>query len=310
MAEAPIVTLTLNPALDLSSSTPVVSPLHKLRCSSPLSDPGGGGINVSRVCHRLGEPTVAVAPLGGPLGQLLATRLGAEGVACHAIPIAGETRMSVSITEEESGAQYRFVFPGPELAEHEWGACLRATIDHCVPGSRLVISGSLPVGVDPNVIAEIIEGTDVPAIVDSSGPGLQAALAAGAFLVKPSARELAGLVGRELLTEREVTAAAEEIVSASNVAALVVSIGAGGAILATPDQPTVRFRAPTVRVESAVGAGDSMVAGIAVGLRRGLALLDAVALGVAAGTAAVLTPSTELCRSGDVERLRPDVVVD
>ncbi len=309
MADAPIVTLTLNPALDISSSVPVVSPSHKLRCTAPVVEPGGGGINVSRVCQRLGERSVAVVPVGGAVGNRLTDLLAAEGIDARVVPLAEETRESISITEETTGHQYRFVLPGPALQAGEIEACHRAVTEAAADARCLVVSGSLPEGVDPRIIADLVAALpDVDVLVDTSGSALPAALQSGAYLVKPSARELASVVGRTLHTEAEVTEAAIEVHGSSRVEVLVASIGAGGAIVVDHRGPH-RLRAPSVQVRSTVGAGDSMVAGLAVGRQRGLDADRAAALGVAAGTATVLTEGTGLCRRDDVERLLGAVAV-
>ncbi len=304
---SPIVTLTLNPALDVSLTTDTVVPTHKLRTSRPRYQPGGGGINVSRVCRRLDEPTVAVVLLGGPSGDRMGRLLGEELEAgeFQIVPIAADTRESISVISKSSGKQYRFVMPGPELSQAEVEAAINATVQQATiaPGSLVVVSGSLPPGVDPMFISDLVERLPgVPVIVDSSGPALGAALRSGAALVKPSARELASIAGRELETEADIVEAAQQVMAESSVATIVVSIGPGGAVVVTGDEMH-RLRAPTVKVRSAVGAGDSMVAGIACGMRRGLSTVDAVRLGVASGTAAVLSDGSDLCSRADVDRL-------
>lgn len=285
----------------------MVVPTHKLRTGRPRYQPGGGGINVSRVCRRLGEPTVAVLPLGGPSGirmtSLLSDELDETDVST--ISIQGDTRESISIVSDSSGDQYRFVLPGPVLSGPEMDRCLDTMADAAVEaGSRcVVVSGSVPDGVDLDIFSQLVARLpDTAVIVDTSGPAMTAALRSGAHLVKPSARELAAAVDRELLTEADIVDAAHEVKARSNVEVIVVSIGPGGAVVVTADD-TIRLRAPTVQVRSAVGAGDSMVAGIAVGLNRRLDLVEAVSLGVAAGTAAVLTDGTDLCNPADVDRL-------
>jgi 6-phosphofructokinase 2 len=303
MADAPIVTLTLNPALDVSSSVPVVAPSHKLRCAAPRAEPGGGGINVTRVCRRLSEDSVAVVPLGGPTGQRVAGLLDADGIDARVIPIGGATRESLSITEESTGHQYRFVMPGPTLTSGEVESCHRAAVEAAAGSRCMVVSGSFPDGATPDLIADLVAALPgVKVVVDTSGPALTAALESGAYLVKPSARELAQVVGRTLDTETDVADAAIEVHRRSRVEVVVASIGAGGAII-IDDSGSVRLRAPSVQVRSTVGAGDSMVAGLAVGLQRGMPITEAAALGVAAGTATVLTDGTGLCQPDDVERL-------
>ena len=304
-----IVTVTLNPALDLSARTGVIGPHHKLRCTPPAFDAGGGGINVSRVCRRLGVDSVAIAPVGGTFGDQLAALLEHDQIDTRLIPIEASTRLSVTVTEDERGDDYRFVFPGPELREHEISALIDAVRAEATSCAAVVVSGSFPPGTGDGLLEALIEASgDTRLIVDTSGPALVAAMHQPAFLVKPSARELAAVVGRELRTEADIEQAAAEVVASSPVESLLVSIGAGGAILQTNDGPT-RFRAPTVKVNSTVGAGDSLVAGIVTGLSRELALAEAVALGVASGTATCLSPGTGLCDPNDIDDLLPLVVV-
>lgn len=309
MDTSPIVTLTLNPALDVSSSVPVVTPSDKLRCGRPRYEPGGGGINVSRVSQRLGEPTLAVLPVGGATGQRVAELLGTEAIAARTVPIEHETRQSISIFEEATGHQYRFVLPGPSLAPEEAQACRAAVREASAGAGCLVVSGSLPDGVGDGIVADLVTALpDTRILVDTSGPALAAAFQSGAHLVKPSARELAQVVGRSLTTEADITAAAVELYEQSRIDVLVASIGAGGAIAIDANGP-IRVRAPTVKVRSAVGAGDSMVAGLAVGIQRDLPLPDAVSLGVAAGTATVLSEGTNLCQAEDVAALLDSVAI-
>jgi 6-phosphofructokinase 2 len=307
MAGERIVTLTLNPALDVSLLVDHVVPTHKLRTNRPRYQPGGGGINVSRVCNRLGESTTAVVPLGGPPGlrmsELLLDEL--DEAELRIVPIANDTRESLSVRSRSTGEQYRFVLPGPEMTSAELEACLDAVVAAAAGCRTIVMSGSLPPGVDPGFVADLVNRLpESSVVIDTSGPALVAALASNAYLVKPSARELASIAHRELDTEADIIEAAIEVKAQSSVNVLVVSIGPGGAVVVTDDGP-FRLRAPAVKVHSAVGAGDSMVAGIATGLQRNLHLLDAVGLGVAAGTAAVLTDGSDLCARVDVDRLLP-----
>jgi len=305
-----VVTVTLNPALDLSSLTGAVSPHRKLRCSPPTFDAGGGGINVSRVCQRLGVDSVAIAPVGGPFGNQLASLLEIDRINTRLVPIKASTRLSVTVTEQERGDDYRFVFPGPELDDSEVNDLLDTVATEAVASTAVVVSGSFPPGRGEDLLSSLVACIgESRLIIDTSGQALRAALNQPAFLVKPSARELATVVGRELRTEADIERAADEVISSSAVEALLVSIGPGGAVLRTREG-AIRFRAPTVRVNSTVGAGDSLVAGIVVGISRGLDLAEAVALGVAAGTATCLSPGTSLCEPDDVDQLLPRVLSD
>jgi PEP-utilizing family enzyme/pfkB family carbohydrate kinase len=123
-AMATIVALTMNPALDIATSTDRVEPTHKLRCSVPRYDPGCGGINVARAVHALGGDAVAIFPVGGPAGEMIRHMLQQEGVAHHTIPISGFTRESLAIEELTSGKQFRLILPGPELSPADQERCL------------------------------------------------------------------------------------------------------------------------------------------------------------------------------------------
>ena len=142
-----IVTLTMNPALDIATTTDIIEPVHKLRCSEPRYDPGGGGINVARAAHLLGGDAVAVFPVGGLSGDMLCRLLKAEGVRHVAVPIAGQTRESFAVVERQSGKQYRFLLPGPSLGADDEERCLEELAAQLPDAAFLVASGSLPPGV-------------------------------------------------------------------------------------------------------------------------------------------------------------------
>jgi 6-phosphofructokinase 2 len=298
-------TLTINPALDTSTSVDHVVVDRKLRCSIPAHDPGGGGINVARVLGTLGTEAVAVYPAGGPMGEMLTGLLAAEGLNQLPVEIAGWTRENFTVREIVTNQQYQFTMPGPALSREEQDRCLEALTGPDDPPDYVVISGSLPPGVPADFYARVVrrghqEGFKV--VVDTSGDPLRLAAQEGAHVLKPNLPELESLVGRELHTESDQEAAAREVLAHGPIEAVVASLGAGGALLATREN-TVRFRAPTVRVQSRVGAGDSMVGGIVHGLIAGYSMVDATRLGVAAGSATVMLPGTQLCRREDVDRL-------
>ena len=304
-----ITTLTLNPSLDVATSIHSVAPEIKLRCAAPGFHAGGGGINVARAVHFLGGAALAVYAAGGHTGAKLAQLLDAEGIARRAMPIAGTTRESFTCYEDSSGLQYRFTLPGPALAEAEWRACLDACFD--ASADCLVVSGSLPGGVPADFYAELAERARAHGgrlIIDSAGDAVKSARNRGVYLLKPNLRELSRLAGGQLRDESDIKSAAQQQIADGLAEVLLVSLGAAGAALATSADYT-KLRAPIVPIRSKVGAGDSMVAGIALALARGESLLDAARFGVAAGSAAVMTPGTQLCRRHDAERLLPQVKV-
>src|SRR5271169_4379391 len=301
---AAILTLTMNPALDIASSTERVVPAHKLRCTAPRYDPGGGGINVARAVHALGGEAVAVFPVGGPAGEMIRHMLQQEGVAHHAIPINGFTRESLSVEELKSGRQFRFILPGPELSASDQERCLDQLMAAALGAQYIVASGSLPLGVPDEFngrVAELARLQGKRFVLDTSGAALKQA-GLGIYLLKPSLRELADLTGRDICTQRDEERAARQIVEEGRSEIVVLSLGAQGALLAT-GEGTQRFAAIPVEARSTVGAGDSMLAGVVLGLSRGLPLCEAVRFGMAAGAAALLGSGTQLCRRSEVERL-------
>ncbi|MER3389375.1 MAG: 1-phosphofructokinase family hexose kinase [Microcella sp.] len=305
----PIVTLTINPALDVSTSTERVRPEHKMRCGPSRVDPGGGGINVSRVIRRLGGQSTAIYALGGPTGQAYRQLLEAEGIIGRVIPISGSTRENITIDETSTGDQFRFVLQGPELGDREWQAALDATEDASRLGGYLVLSGSLAPGVPDDFYARATRAAHrhgARAIVDASGEALAAALDEGVFLIKPSGRELGELVGATLETVEERIAAAEVLVQHGRVETIALTMGAEGAVL-VQREGTLRLRPPAINVASTVGAGDSFLAGLVLRLAEGRDLDAAFRTGVAAGSAAAMTAATELCHREDVERLEAEL---
>ena len=306
-----ILTVTPNPALDQSTSTEAVADTSKLRCTAARFDPGGGGINVARVIHRLGGDCLALYPAGGASGQHLRRLLDAEGVPSRCVDIAGDTRESFTVRERSTGRDFRFVLPGPELAPPEWQACLDAVEELATPAGFVVSSGSLPPGAPADFHAQVAQrarAAGCRVAVDASGPPLAKALAAGVDLVKPSLRELRELTGLPLGTDTERLEAARAIVRDGRAGIVALSLGAQGALLVAAG---AEFRAPPVKVEIAttVGAGDSFLAGLIFGLARGESLEETFRTGMAAGAAALLGLGTTLCRASDVLRLRDSVEI-
>lgn len=308
---ADIITLTINPAIDTSTAVGRVTPDHKLRCGPTRRDPGGGGINVARVARRFGADVVALYPTGGVLGQLLRRLTDREDIRSLSIPIAEETREDFTVSETETGQQYRFVLPGPRLSEAEWRACLDAFVSFEGQPHFVVASGSLPPGVPEDFYGRIAKAANqagTKMVVDSSGAALKAVAKAGVYLLKPSLRELTEMVDRALGNESDWVAASRKLVTDGCAEVVALTLGDKGALLVTSDQA---LRAPAIPIKpvSTVGAGDSFLGAMIWSLCSGHGLQDAFRYGVAAGSAALLTPGTDLCRREDVERLLGDVKI-
>ncbi|NVJ24234.1 1-phosphofructokinase family hexose kinase [Myxococcus sp. AM011] len=307
---AHIVTLTLNPAIDVATSVPEVTPEHKLRCGTVRRDPGGGGINVARVVRELGGESIAVYTRGGVTGLLLEELLEAKGLLRRSIPVEGATRESFTVAEGTSAREYRFILPGPVLSEREWQRCLSAVGEVATGAAFIVASGSLPQGVPEDFYARVArlgKGLGVRVVVDTSGTPLSVALEEGVFLAKPNRRELRELTGMKAEDLDSQAAAARELVARGRAEVLAVSMGADGALLTTRDTQ-LRASPPPVETHSSVGAGDSFVAGLTLSLSRGQSYSDALRWGIASGTAALLSQGTDLCLRADVERLFTRVV--
>jgi len=303
-----IATLTLNPTIDTALEAEAMVHTDKIRTAGERLDPGGGGINVARVLVRFGAPVAAVFMAGGSTGRLLDRLLQREGVERICVPIAGETRVSVTVYERSTGHEYRLVPEGPVLSEPEWQECLRQIGEtEC---DWFVASGSLPGGVPHDFyarVAEILRDRATRFVVDAPAGQLAPALAGGGlFLVKPSRDELEQLSGAALTEIESVVEAARRIVSDGSAQNVAVSLGGDGAVLVDGSGAFVMPAVP-VAARSAVGAGDSFLAAMTYAFASGADRSTALRLGVAAGAAATLSPGTDLCHPWDVTRLAAEL---
>lgn len=299
-----LATLSLNPAVDLSFEVERIFPTHKMRGAQERHDPGGGAINVARVFVRLGGNARCHYMAGGAGGAALDHLLDLHLMVRDRIAIAGETRISTSIFERESGCEFRFTTEGPLIAPGEWAACLdRMRTVHC---DYLVMSGSLPRGVPDDFyaqVAAIATANGIKVVLDSSGRGLAGGLSGPEILlVKPSLGELTALAGKPLATDADILDAASRIVQRGAARHVAVTMGRDGALLVGRDGH-LRLPALPVPVRSAVGAGDSFLAAMVFALAEGRAIDAAFRFGAAAGAAAVLSPGTGLADVEDIRRL-------
>ncbi len=304
-----IVSLTINPSIDINTSVHQVQPENKLRCEKPSYEPGGGGLNVSRAIKKLGGQSLALFASGGSNGSMLKKLLHEEGIRSEEIEIKNITRENFTVYEGSSELQYRFVMPGPELSESEWNRFLKFLSEKKQEIEFIVASGSLPQGVPEDFyaqVARVAAETDSKMILDTKGEALKKAVQAGLYMVKCNLREFEAVSGQKLEDDRQIISAGQDIVKQCGCRAVVITLGAGGAMLITSDSHK-HYRSPTVPIRSKVGAGDSMTAGIVLSLSRGKDLDYAIKYGIAAGAAAVMTPGTELCSRDDTERLLGEI---
>jgi len=300
-----ILTITLNPSVDKSSSVENIIPEKKLRCNSPKYEAGGGGVNVSRALKRLGISSDTFLTSGGRTGRLLEDLLQAEQLNIFPLHIAAETRENFTVLDTSNNKQYRFGFPGELLTEEEQDEIL-SSVEVVNPfPDFVVISGSLPAETDPNVIKQIVnmcKSKGIKVVIDTSGEALKTAVEGGVFLLKPNIRELAVLVGKDKLEESDVDQATQLIISQGKAEIVVVSLGSQGAVLFSAGEK-IRIEAPPVEVKSTVGAGDSMVAGMVSVLVKGGDYKEALSMGIACGSATTMTEGTGLFTKQNAIRL-------
>ncbi|MCF8008745.1 MAG: 1-phosphofructokinase family hexose kinase [Halanaerobiales bacterium] len=307
-----IVTLTLNPAIDKSSEVANVIAENKLYCSEPLYEPGGGGINVSRAIHKLGGSSLLIYLSGGLTGQRLDQLLKDEDLNIDAIDINQPVRENLIILEEATNLQYRFGMPGPKLNNQEIKDIINRISNLKQEVNYLVLSGSLPKGVSEDIYAKLVSEAkkrNIKVIVDTRGEPLKEVIKEGVFLIKPNIGEFNSLVGKETKEEAEIINHAKKLIKDKCCNNIVISLGAGGALFVNKDSVEF-FRPPTVPIKSKVGAGDSMVAGIVLSLSKGRSIEKSVLYGLAAGSSAVMTPGTELCKKEDTEILYKKMIAD
>jgi 6-phosphofructokinase 2 len=305
-----ILTITANPTIDKGFHVKRIVKNEKLRAEHIRRDPGGGGINVSRVIKRLGEETLACALAGGTAGELLAKLLHREKIPFHLTEIEDETRINFTVTEDSTGHQLRFLMPGPKIRREEWKRFIRDIVS-IRPAPRLcVLSGSLPPGVPDDFyfrLIQIFKKKEIKCFLDASGRPLRAGMKAGPYIVKPNLRELGQLTGKKLNSRELILKMARRLLK-NDCEMITISLGDKGAMLVTEEKSFYAL-SPKVEPVSVVGAGDSMVAAMALKVAQGSSLSEILRFGVAAGTAAVLSVGTELCTKREFKKILPKVKI-
>jgi 6-phosphofructokinase 2 len=298
-----IVTLTLNPAIDGSEQAETVRPIRKIRTWAERYDPGGGGINVARTIRELGGSCSVIYLSGGTTGPVFDDLVRIAGLQGKRIPIKGHTRISHTVHERSSGLEFRFVPEGPVVEQAEWEACLAAVNDtEC---DYFVASGSLPRGVPPDfyaMVAAAARRKGALFVLDTSGAALAETVKGGVHLMKPSLGELESLLGCDLSDPADQERAAMKLIKDGSAEIVTLTLGRRGALMAT-GKGLHRLPGLKIPARSTVGAGDSFLGAMTLGLADGRSADDAFALAVAAGTAAVLREGTALGQRADTERI-------
>ncbi|MCD8223480.1 MAG: 1-phosphofructokinase [Clostridiales bacterium] len=305
-----IYTVTLNPALDKTVEIPSLTIDAVNRITTMRTDPGGKGINVSKVIRKLGGQSIAVGILGGDTGRAIESALKKLGLTTSFRFVEGETRTNMKIIDPANHTNTDINEPGVVVSEEILNNLRDEIHDHLTGDDIVVISGSMPKGSPADTYytwAKVFREKGAKVILDADGELLRAGLKASPYLIKPNDHELSMLVGRELKTPQDLARTARSLMSDYGIAKIVVSMGSAGALYVTGTE-TIYAEGLKVPVGSTVGAGDSVVAALAIAEESGLSLEETVRLSTATGAANVMCSGTQAAEYSVIQELIPKVV--
>ena len=301
-----IATVTLNPSLDEWIQLPSLRLGQLNRAQWGGRYPGGKGINVSRVVWELGGHTMAYGLAGGNDGMILRELMNARAIPHEFVTIAGSTRNNYKIRIEHPKSFTEVNTAGPTVSATHTQALQRRILQRRPRPACVALSGSLPPGAPSTIYQRwirVLRRVGIPTILDASGAALREGLRSRPWCIKPNRQEAEELLRSRLTQTKHCIHAVRQLLT-YGPELVILSLGREGALMALAAAPGVWMAIPpAVKVESAVGAGDSLVGGFLVGWSRQQPLPEAFRLGAACGTAAAMTGGTELCRRADVERL-------
>lgn len=308
---SPITTVALNPAIDRTLTVPGFAAGSTNRVTEARLDPGGKGINVARVLRALGAPVQVVGFLGEANGRLITSHLDHRAIVHRFIAMDGENRVNLKLIDPGSGRLTEVNDLGFTVKplHLEW---MTALVREALANTRLlVLAGSLPTGVPDSFYRDLVtlgRQAGVPVLLDADGEPMRTALSAQPTLIKPNRGEAEGLLGRSLPTQTDVREAARDLL-ALGPSMVVISCGAEGAAMATSEGDWWATP-PAIQPGSTVGAGDSMVAALALAISRSLPPTEALRLATAAGAATASLPGTQVADQEQVDRLLPGVLIE
>jgi 6-phosphofructokinase 2 len=306
-----IYTITLNPALDRTMEVDGLVVDDANRILSEERYAGGKGIDCSRVIEELGGESTALGFIGGYDGLELEGRLINEGVLCDFTRIGGETRTNIILSNRREKTQILLNAAGPRITPAEIGLFFQRIHAIGRDAEFVVVSGSVPPGVSHNIYAQItttLKGKGIRVAVDADGELLRQACKAQPFLIKPNMHEFQRLTGVTSMEADDLVPKARRIADAG-IEIVIISMGAKGLLGITKDE-AYWASPPRVRVVSQVGAGDSALAGFIYALTQKKSFRESLILAAAAGTAAVMTPGTALCKKRDVEKIKKEIKIE
>ncbi|MBI4300193.1 MAG: 1-phosphofructokinase [Chloroflexi bacterium] len=305
-----IYTVTLNPAVDQTFEIEKLVLNDTNRVLASRTEPGGKGINVSRMLKELGEETVALGFLAGGIGRYIEHTLQNQEIFCDFVHTRGQTRTNITIIDHKSTNHTILSDRGPETAHRSVDELFIRLKRHIKDGDWLVIAGSIPPLIEPDIYARIIafaRAVGARTTLDADGSALSLGIEARPDLVKVNRRELERLLAREVRGDASIISAARKLHS-RGLPTVIVTMGARGCV-GVNDEGVWRATPPRITGTSAVGAGDAFVAGVVMTLKRGGSLSEGLRLGTAAGAATYISPGIRPCSRRDVEALLDKVEV-
>ncbi len=305
-----IYTVTLNPAIDKTVLLPRLTPGQVNRVQSIRLDAGGKGINVSKCLKALGEPSVAVLLTAGQAGRQLTALPELEGISVLQVGTEGETRTNLKIIDPVRGQTTDINEPGPRVEEQTLAQLLEELLAQAKPGDIVVLSGSLPPGAPVQTYADWVAALSrkgMKVFLDADAEPMALGIGAGPYLIKPNETELSRVLGRELQTPEALVEAGKELQN-RGIARVVISMGASGALFLA-EEGVYQAQSLSVPVKSTVGAGDSMVAALAVAESRGMPMEEAIRLAMAMGAASVMQESSGAPEQSLVQQLTKQVIL-
>ncbi len=304
-----IVTITLSPCLDKSTTVEKFVPEKKLKCSYPMFEAGGGGINVSRAVRNFKTDSLCIYISGGYTGRILNNLVHHEQLNPLPIPSDAYTRENFIVFENQTHLQFRFGMPVNPVPKKEWQAVIAKLKKEKV--KYVILSGSVWPAIDQDFFTELnayIKKNNVNFVVDTAGNALKAILKTGAYFIKPNQNEFSQLFGKKQLSAKQIVVKAKQMVKKGLVQNILVSLGGEGAVLINKKE-ALQFIPPKLKIKSTVGAGDTMVAGIVYQLNKGKTISEAVKFGVACGSATTINSGMQLGTLSGAKKLLNRVTV-
>lgn len=306
-----IITVTLNPALDKTIEIDEFKIDSVNRIVSTRVDAGGKGINVSKVIKELQYKSLALGFLGGSSGSQIKNYLDDLNIDNEFLLVKGETRTNLKIIDKVNKTHTDINENGPSLGKQDITNIKEKIMQHCEEGSLVVLSGSVPNEVSTSVYGEIIKAVKSKGgkvILDAEGELLMEGIKAGPYMVKPNIDELEKAFGISINNEEEIIETAKKVLE-YGVKYVVISLGSEGSIFISTDT-VAKVKGIKVQVKSTVGAGDSMVAALAVATEKGYTLEEAIKLACATSTANVMTEGTQTGRLVDIDRIKNEININ